>query len=540
MTATPSTLLRVGRGRHPFDVELFTGLDRDQRYSFLAALLAWSMDTFDYFMIVLVMSNIAADPHFPATLTELGFLTTATLVMRPFGALLFGLWADRVGRRVPLIVDVLLYSCTGILCAIAPNITVLLILRGIYGLGMGGEWGLGAALAMEKLPREKRGLFSGLLQEGYPLGYLMATLAYLVITVLGVSWRWIFVLSIIPALTTLLLRRQVSESKAWEDTRKTMSANRTTIRDILRNRAVLRRFGYLIVLMTALNWMAHSAQDVYPTFLKSSAHDGGAGLSPTTASWIIVGYTLGAIAGSTVFGALSEKLGRRNTIMLAAGLGLPILPLFVLPRNGVAVLIVGSVLMMIVVQGAWGVVPAHLTEMSPDEIRGFYPGVTYQIGNLFAALNVPIQEALAAGHGYPFALACTVGPTLVAVVVVTWLGREERGVVFGAQPSLAIAHAGAADLRGRPADDRRADLDQRPGRRDAEDRVADRLAPAAAKVGAEPGDHDPCPDDPLTPRPPRAVERGQLLGEVASGLDRRRDHAPHAHAVLERARRALA
>jgi MFS transporter, SHS family, lactate transporter len=441
MTATPSTLLRTGRGRHPFTVRVFAGLDRDQRYSFLAALLAWSMDTFDYFMIVLVMSDIASDPNFHATLTELGFLTTATLVMRPFGALLFGLWADRVGRRVPLIVDVLLYSCTGILCAIAPNITVLLILRGIYGLGMGGEWGLGAALAMEKLPREKRGLFSGLLQEGYPIGYLMATLAYLVITVLGVSWRWIFVLSIIPALTTLLLRRQVSESKAWEETRKTMSVNRTTIRDILRDRAVLRRFGYLIVLMTALNWMAHSAQDVYPTFLKSPAHGigahHGAGLSPTTASWIIVGYTVGAIAGSTVFGALSERLGRRNTIMLAAGLGLPVLPLFVLPGR-IPVLIMGSVLMMIVVQGAWGVVPAHLTEMSPDEIRGFYPGVTYQIGNLFAALNVPIQEALAAGHGYPFALACTVGPTLVAVVVVTGLGREERGIVFGAKPSLAL------------------------------------------------------------------------------------------------------
>jgi MFS transporter, SHS family, lactate transporter len=447
MTATPATLPRTRRDGHPFTVGLGVGpfreLDRDQRYSFLAALLAWSMDTFDYFMIVLVLSDIAKDRSFHATLTELGFLTTVTLVMRPFGALLFGLWADRVGRRVPLIVDVLLYSCTGILCAIAPNITVLLILRGIYGLGMGGEWGLGAALAMEKLPREKRGLFSGLLQEGYPIGYLLATLAYLVITVLGVSWRWIFVLSIVPALTTLLLRRHVSESQAWEDTRTTMSANRTTIRDILRNRDVLRRFGYLIVLMTALNWMAHSAQDVYPTFLESAAHGtgshGGAGLSATTASWIIVGYTLGAIAGSTLLGALSEKLGRRNTIMLAAGLGLPILPLFVMAGR-IPVLIVGSVLMMIVVQGAWGVVPAHLTEMSPDEIRGFYPGVTYQIGNLFAALNLPIQEALAAGHGYPFALTWTVGPTLVAVFVVTGLGKEERGIVFGAKPpDLAVA-----------------------------------------------------------------------------------------------------
>lgn len=235
---------------------------------------------------------------------------------------------------------------------------MLLILRAVYGLGMGGEWGLGAALTMEKLPRERRGFFSGLLQEGYPIGYLMAALAYLMITALGLSWRWIFVLSIIPAFTTLLLRWQVTESKAWETTRETMTANRTTIKDIARKRAVVRRFCYLIVLMTALNWMAHGAQDLYPTFLKAPAASGGAGLSATTAAWITVGYTVGAIAGSTVFGALSERLGRRRTIMLAAGLGLPVLPLFILPRNGLAGLVAGSVLMMIVVQGAWGVVPA--------------------------------------------------------------------------------------------------------------------------------------------------------------------------------------
>jgi SHS family lactate transporter-like MFS transporter len=414
------------------------GLTRDQRYSFLAALLAWSMDTFDYFMIVLVLSDIAQDKTFGASPTQLAFLTTATLVMRPFGALLFGIWADRVGRRGPLIADVLLYSCTGILCAIAPNITVLLILRAIYGIGMGGEWGLGAALAMEKLPPARRGFFSGLLQEGYPIGYLFAALAYLMITALGVSWRWIFVLSIIPALTTLLLRRRVTESEAWQATRRNMGVTRTTIRGILRDPRVVKRFGYLIVLMTALNWMAHSAQDVYPTFLQSS-QDGGAGLSASAASWITVCYVLGAIAGSVVFGALSERLGRRRTIVLAAGLALAVIPLFIFPTNGVAFLVLGSILMQFLVQGAWGVVPAHLTEMSPDAIRGFYPGVTYQIGNLFAALNLPIQEHLAAGHGYPFALAWTVGPALIAVVFATSLGSEAKGALFGVTPAPAPA-----------------------------------------------------------------------------------------------------
>jgi SHS family lactate transporter-like MFS transporter len=417
---------------------MLTRLTRDQRYSFLAALLAWSMDTFDYFMIVLVLTDIADDKTFRASATQLAFLTTATLVMRPFGALLFGIWADRVGRRGPLIADVLLYSCTGILCAIAPNIIVLLILRAVYGIGMGGEWGLGAALAMEKLPPERRGFFSGLLQVGYPIGYLFAALAYLMITALGLSWRWIFVLSIIPALTTLLLRHRVTESEAWQATRRNMGATRTTVRDILRDGTVVKRFGYLIVLMTALNWMAHSAQDVYPTFLKSGHDSGGAGLSASAATWITVIYTLGAIAGSVVFGALSDRLGRRRTIVLAAGLGLAVIPLFIFPTNGLAFLVLGSILMQSLVQGAWGVVPAHLTELSPDAIRGFYPGVTYQIGNLLAALNLPIQEHLAAGHGYPFALAWTVGPALLAVVVVTSLGTEAKGAIFGASPAFAV------------------------------------------------------------------------------------------------------
>jgi SHS family lactate transporter-like MFS transporter len=420
-------------------------LSPDQRNSFLAALLAWSMDTFDYFMLVLVLSDIAKDKSFGATTTQLAFVTTATLVMRPFGAMLFGLWADRVGRRVPLIADVLLYSCAGILCAIAPNVTVLLILRAIYGLGMGGEWGLGAALAMEKLPVARRGFFSGLLQEGYPIGYLLAALAYLMLTALHLEWRWIFVLSIIPALTTLLLRRRVTESEVWQNTRRNTAATRTTVRDIMRNTAVARRFCYLIVLMTALNWMAHSTQDVYPTFLKSSSN-GGAGLSPTAAAWITVVYEIGAIAGSIVFGSLSERLGRRRTIVLAAALGLPAIPLFASPHHGIVLLIVGSVLIQCVVQGAWGVIPAHLTEMSPDAIRGFYPGVTYQIGNLLAALNLPIQERLAATHGYPFALTWTVGPALIAVIAATALGQEAKGVVFGGSGGGAGAAAGPANL----------------------------------------------------------------------------------------------
>ncbi|MEC3976060.1 MFS transporter [Amycolatopsis sp. H20-H5] len=412
----------TGKNRQP--------LTSDQRNSFVAALLGWSMDSFDYFIVVFVLADIAKDKSFGATATQLAFITTATLVMRPVGALIFGLWADRVGRRLPLMVDVVLYSVAGLLCAFAPNFTVLLILRFVYGIGMGGEWGLGAALAMEKIPGARRGFFSGLLQVGYSCGYLLAALAYLLFhSALGLEWRWIFVLSVFPALISLLIRSRVKESEVWVASRERMRVTRTSLKDVLLDGKVIRRFGYLILLMTAFNWMSHGTQDVYPSFLKATEH-GGAGLAASTSTWIAVIYNIGAIIGGLSFGALSERFGRRRTIVLAAVLALPIVPIFAFD-HGTGFLVLGSFLMQVMVQGAWGVIPAHLTEMSPDSIRGFYPGVTYQLGNLLAALNLPIQQSLAESHGYSFALLWTVVPGLVAVIVLTSLGKEAKGIRFG-------------------------------------------------------------------------------------------------------------
>src|ERR1700722_6559528 len=413
-------------------------LTADQRNSFIAALLGWTMDAFDYFLVVLVYADIAKTFHH--TKTEVAFLTTATLLMRPVGALLFGLWADRVGRRLPLMVDVAFYSTVGFLCAFAPNFTVLVILRLLYGIGMGGEWGLGAALAMEKVPAERRGFFSGLLQEGYAFGYLLATLAsLLVMDLLGLSWRWLFGLGIIPALISLIIRYRVKESEVWEAEQDRMRVTQTRIRDVLRDAAIMRRFIYLVLLMAAFNWMSHGTQDVYPTFL-SATHNGGAALSSTTAKWIVVTYNIGAIVGGLTFGTLSQRFGRRYTVVFCAVLGLPIVPLFAYSHTA-AMLCLGSFLMQLVVQGAWGVIPAHLTEMSPDAIRGFYPGVTYQLGNLLAAFNLPIQERLAATHGYPFALAATIVPVLICVAVVTMIGKEATGIRFGTTQSSVVAFA---------------------------------------------------------------------------------------------------
>lgn len=386
------------------------------------------MDAFDYFLVVLVYADIATTFHH--TKTDVAFLTTATLAMRPVGALLFGLWADRVGRRVPLMVDVSSYSVIGFLCAFAPNFTVLVILRLLYGIGMGGEWGLGAALSMEKVPAERRGVFSGLLQEGYAFGYLLASVAALVVmNWLGLSWRWLFGLSIIPALISLIIRYRVKESEVWEAAQDRMRLTKTRIRDVLGNPAIVRRFVYLVLLMTAFNWMSHGTQDVYPTFLTATT-DHGAGLSSLTARWIVVIYNIGAIIGGLAFGTLSQRFSRRYTIVFCAALGLPIVPLFAYSRTA-AMLCLGSFLMQVFVQGAWGVIPAHLTEMSPDAIRGVYPGVTYQLGNLLAAFNLPIQERLAESHGYPFALAATIVPVLLVVAVLTAIGKDATGIRFG-------------------------------------------------------------------------------------------------------------
>ena len=385
-----------------------------------AALLGWTMDAFDYFIVVLVYADIAKD--FKVSLTDLTFLTTATLIMRPVGAAIFGIWADRVGRKKVLIIDVTFYSIVGFLCAFAPNYSVLLVLRLLYGIGMGGEWGLGASLAMEKVPASRRGLVSGILQQGYAIGYLLAAAAYLLISnVTTWGWRGLFALSILPALLSLFLRARVTESETWVETRENTRRSKTTIGQILRQPTVLRRFVYLILLMTAFNWMSHGTQDIYPTFLKEGLH-----FSPNTALYVAMLYNVGALVGGTVMGAASERLGRRAVVIGCAILGFPLIPLFAASHT-LGLVCLGSFLMQLVVQGAWGVIPAHLTELSPAEIRGFYPGVTYQLGNCLAAFNLPIQQSLAKSHSYTFALAATLIPVFAVIVVLAAIGKEARG-----------------------------------------------------------------------------------------------------------------
>src|SRR3954452_2745652 len=398
------------------------GLNRDQRNAFVAAWLGWAMDAFDYFLLVFVISDIAET--FDTSKTKVAIATTLTLAARPVGAALFGYFADKKGRRPALFACVLMYSTVGFATAFSTSLTMLLILRALYGIGMGGEWGLGASLAMEKIPSSKRGFYSGVLQQGYPVGYLCAAIAFFLVEPIA-GWRGLFVCAAIPALLALFIRMRVEESEVWERTQEHARQTRVGFRQVLFNPQVARRFGYLVLLMAAFNFMSHGTQDYYPTFLEDTFD-----ANHTTTVLVAIVYNLGAIIGGAYFGALSQGFGRKKTIMMCAGFALLVSPLFAYSPT-IATLAAAAFVMQFFVQGAWGVIPAHLTELSPDEIRGFYPGVTYQLGNLLAAVNLPIQTSLAESHGGRFALFAVIVPVLVAVIALTVLGKEMRGIEFG-------------------------------------------------------------------------------------------------------------
>jgi MFS transporter, SHS family, lactate transporter len=407
------------------------GLTRDQRNAFIAAWLGWAMDAFDYFLLVFVISEVAQD--FGTTKTHVAVATTLTLAARPIGAALFGYWADRRGRRIPLLVDVLFYSAVEFATGFSTSLTMLLALRFLYGIGMGGEWGLGASLAMEKIPPEKRGFWSGVLQQGYPVGYMFAAIAFFVVEPIA-GWRGLFMVGALPALIAAFIRMRVRESEAWEATQQRERETRVGWREVMTRPKVLKRFGYLILLMGAFNFMSHGTQDFFPTFLED---DFGAGHTTTVVVAII--YNIGAIIGGMYFGALSQRFGRKKTIILCALCALPIVPLFAFAPT-LGLITAGAFLMQVFVQGAWGVIPAHLSELSPDEIRGFYPGVTYQLGNVLAAVNLPLQTWIASKHGGGTALAVVIAPVLVITAILTALGSEARGIRFGTDEASGVDH----------------------------------------------------------------------------------------------------
>ena len=396
----------------------FRRLTTVQRNTFIACFLGWALDAFDFFILTFCISALAA--QFQAKVSAVTEAVFITLAFRPVGAFLFGLMADRFGRRVTLMIDIIAYSVFELASAFAPSLKVFIITRAFFGIAMGGEWGVGAALAFETLPSEKRGFFSGLLQEGYAVGFLMAALVY-GIAFEYVGWRGMFVIGALPAFLVIYIRTKVDESPAWLHGRVAQKAEPAVGKSVVR---FLGPFLLMMVLMFAFNSFSHGTQDLYPTFLTK-----GHKLGPHAVMLVAVIANFGALVGGVVFGSWSEKIGRRRAIVIAALLSIPVIPLWAYSKT-IPMLALGGFLMQFMVQGAWGVIPAHLNELSPAPVRGTFPGLAYQLGNLLASKNGVLQAKLVEtryGGYFPPMLAWTVLLVASLVAVVTASGKERRG-----------------------------------------------------------------------------------------------------------------
>jgi SHS family lactate transporter-like MFS transporter len=434
-----------------------------QKHVVAASFLGWMLDAFDFFLLAFVLSDVAKEFGVPVSPKPLalgaaytaahGFLAkatillplmwdrfygsltgsagldativlTTTLAVRPIGAFIFGRLADRFGRRPVLMIDVLCYSGLAFASAFAPSFSVFLLIRALFGIAMGGEWGVGASLTMETIRPESRGVVSGILQSGYASGYLAASLAFLLFPLIG--WRGMFMLGVLPSLLVVYIRTKIPESPAWS---KNQAREAGGIGTILRKH--WRLAVYAILLMTCLNFLSHGTQDLYPTFLRKQLQ-----FPPQTVTFIAVIYNLGAIAGGLVLGIFSQSFGRRRAMILTALLAIPIVPFWAFSHS-VVVLAAAGFLMQFMVQGCWGVIPAHLNELSPSGARGTFPGFVYQLGNFLASTNATIQGVLAAAFGgsFSYALGGVAVASALAIIIFALLGSEARDADLAATTS---------------------------------------------------------------------------------------------------------
>ncbi len=403
----------------------------NQRNAVVAGFLGWTLDAFDFFILTLILEDLA-HAFFPGVPLEqsrpkIALAITMTLVMRPIGAIIFGLMADRFGRRIPLMLNVVFYAVISILCGFAHSYSMFIGLRMLFGIGMGGEWGVGASLALESASPRIRGLLSGLLQEGYAIGNLLAALAFRTVYPWaaahypGNAWRVMFFLGGLPALLSLFIRARVKESDAWHEHRTDWA----TYRAVIRANAV--RFLYLVLLMTMMNFMSHGTQDMYPTLL------GTFGYNKARIADITMLSMVGAVLGGLVFGHYSDRSGRRRAIITASTCGLVVLPMWIAGFSPLTT-IAGVFLMQFFVQGAWGVIPAHINELSPGQVRGFFPGFAYQLGVMCAASIPYVESAFGEAFTYKQSMGLLMTIVFIGAVLVVWRGPEARGISFRKAP----------------------------------------------------------------------------------------------------------
>jgi MFS transporter, SHS family, lactate transporter len=392
-------------------------LNRKQWNAILACYLGWTLDAFDYFILIFVFPDIGQT--FGVEHTPVTYAVWLTLAMRPVGAFLFGMLADRFGRRPTLMLDIICYSVLGFASGFVTSLGMLYLVRALFGIAMGGEWGVGASLTMETIPPSARGIISGFLQAGYPSGYLLASIVYALLFD-HIGWRGMFMIGALPALLVLFVRSGVDESPAWLERKPN---TRQIVLSVTRH---LPLFIFVVLLMTAFNFYSHGTQDSYPAFLKVQHKFNSQIVGTVTAI-----ASIGAILGGIVFGQISQQIGRRKAIVIAALVSLLVIPMWAFSESPM-LLAIGAFIMQFMVQGAWGVIPAHLNELSPPEVRGTFPGFAYQLGNFFAAANLTIQAMLAEhfGGNYGISMAIISGLIGVAVAAIAGFGPQAKEVEF--------------------------------------------------------------------------------------------------------------
>lgn len=399
------------------------GWTSTQRNVATASFLSWMLDAFDFFILVFVLSDLAG--YFNTSVTDISVAIMLTLAVRPIGALIFGRLAEKYGRRPILMFNVALFSVFELLSAWSPTFTIFLALRVVYGVAMGGIWGVASSLAMETIPDRSRGLMSGIFQAGYPCGYLLASIIFGLFYE-HVGWRGMFLIGALPVLLLPFIYFKVPESPVWLASKARKESH--ALLPIIKSN--LRVCGYLVLLMACFNFFSHGTQDLYPTFLKVQHQ-----FDAHTVSIIAICYNIAAMLGGVFFGVLSEKIGRKKAIMIAAFLALPVLPLWAF-ASGSVMIGIGAFLMQFMVQGAWGVIPSWLTELVPANARAVLPGFVYQLGNLIASVNATLQSKIAAVNGgnYGIGMAIVAGTVAVLIFILAAFGRETRGMkISGAE-----------------------------------------------------------------------------------------------------------
>ena len=397
------------------------------KFAVSSSILGWVLDAFDFFVMVFLFDTLAE--HFHVSKASVVYTLTLTLAMRPIGAFFFGALADRYGRKRPLILCVLYFSLLTVLTGLAPNYIFFVVCRALYGIGMGGYWGIGASYAMESSPRRFRGVLSGLMQAGYPMGYLLAAVAMQTIAP-ALGWRSVFFVGAPVAVLIVVLTLLAPESEAWKQHRPASMGK--IFSAMLQHKSI---FFYLLLMMSVMLCLSHGTQDLYPDFLKSITGIPGKSIFGMKSLYAVpILYNIGAIIGALIFGQLSQSIGRRNAIMLALVVALLSIPAWAFGTT-LTVLVIGSYLMQTGVQGAFGVIPAHLNELSPDAVRSLFPGFVYQLGVLVASPATAIEFNLRDHFGYPWALTMFEGSVIVLMIIIFWLGPEARDRNFFREPA---------------------------------------------------------------------------------------------------------